>query len=123
MGELSIKDLLRAGHVKRWQIVRTVRDQTLAEHSFNVAMISIELAEILIDDLTEGLVRLKPTETLPSRFILYDGKEGELEEARQSLLKFNWDDFEKFKFLHTPKIETVNPDKKIEAVSLQYTDA
>lgn len=54
MGELSIKDLLRAGHVHRWQIVRTVRDQTLAEHSFNVAMISIELAELLIDDLSDA---------------------------------------------------------------------
>jgi hypothetical protein len=72
----------------------------------------------IIDDLAEGLVRLKLTDILPSRFILYDGKEGELEEARQSLLKVNWDDFEKFKFLHTPKIEIVSPDKKIEAVSL-----
>lgn len=54
MGELSIKDLLRSGHVERWQIVRTTRNQTLAEHAFNVAMISIELAELLIDDLGEA---------------------------------------------------------------------
>jgi hypothetical protein len=72
----------------------------------------------IIDDLSEGLTRLGVSDTLPSRFVLYDGKEGELEEARQSLLKANWDDFDKFKFLHTPKVEVVKPDEKIEAVSL-----
>ena len=50
MGELSIRDLMRAGHVTRWQIVRTSRNQTLAEHLFNVTMISLELAERLFPD-------------------------------------------------------------------------
>lgn len=72
----------------------------------------------LVDDVTEGLVRFAGTETLPSRLLLYDGKEGELEEAKQSLLRARWDDEERVKFLHTPKIETVNPERKVEAVVL-----
>jgi hypothetical protein len=72
----------------------------------------------IADDVTEGLTRFGEIDSVPSRFILYDGKEGELEEARQALMKVNWDDFDKLKFLHTPKIETVDADRKIHAVSL-----
>lgn len=45
---LTFKDIMRAGHVYRWQIVRTLRKQSLAEHSFNVAMLSMGLAERII---------------------------------------------------------------------------
>jgi 5'-deoxynucleotidase YfbR-like HD superfamily hydrolase len=41
---LVLADQLRASHVKRWHIVQTARQQTLAEHSFNVAAIAGELA-------------------------------------------------------------------------------
>lgn len=41
---LRLNDILRAGSVKRWHIVSTARDQTLAEHLFNVAMISRSFA-------------------------------------------------------------------------------
>jgi len=47
---LSLPELLRASHVKRWQIVQTNRVQTLAEHSFNVAMIAQALAFRCIPD-------------------------------------------------------------------------
>jgi len=70
------------------------------------------------DDVAEGLSRISVGESFPSRFILYDGKEGELEDARQMLIDAKWEDFEKIKFLHTPKIEIISPDKKIQAVSL-----
>lgn len=40
-------DLLRASHTKRWTIVNTTRQQTLAEHLFNVAMISEKLAQAI----------------------------------------------------------------------------
>src|SRR3989337_1685274 len=50
--------------------------------------------------------------------ILGLSKEELLEEVKQSLLKANWDDVSKVKFLHTPKIETFSPKKKINAVSL-----
>jgi len=72
----------------------------------------------IVDDLAEGLTRFAGGDTLPSRFLLYDGKEGDLEEVRQSLLKANWDNYEKIKFLHTPKIEIITPEEKVRAVSL-----
>lgn len=70
------------------------------------------------DDLVEGLTRFGGDDPLPSRFIIYDGKEAELEDVRQSLLKGRWEDVEKIKFLHTPKVEIFTPDKKVLAVSL-----
>lgn len=72
----------------------------------------------VFEDVVEGLTRFSGTEPLPSRFIIYDGKEGEIEEVRQSLLKAGWEDIPSVKFLHTPKIETFSPKKKIDAVSL-----
>jgi 5'-deoxynucleotidase YfbR-like HD superfamily hydrolase len=41
---MNIQDKLKAGTVNRWNIVSTVRPQTLAEHLFNVAMICEALA-------------------------------------------------------------------------------
>ena len=41
---LTIPELMRASHVKRWQIVLTSRPQSLAEHSFNVAMLAQSIA-------------------------------------------------------------------------------
>jgi len=52
------------------------------------------------------------------RILLYDGRESELEETRQLLLKVNWEDFKDLKFLHTPKIEIINARQKVFAVSL-----
>lgn len=37
---IKIQDVMRAGHIKRWNIINTTREQTLAEHLFNVAMIT-----------------------------------------------------------------------------------
>ena len=72
----------------------------------------------LEDDVGEGLARFAGGESIPSRFLLYNGKEGELEEARQSLLKVNWEDFDKLKLLHTPKIEIVDIKTKVYAICL-----
>lgn len=72
----------------------------------------------VIDDAVEGLTRFTQDESFPSRFILYDGKAEELEEVKQALLKANWDDFGKLKFLHTPKIEAVSSERKVHAVAL-----
>lgn len=72
----------------------------------------------VVDDVVEGLVRFGQADNLPSRFILYNGREGELMEVEQSLLKVNWDDLENIKFVHTPKIETVDSTGKVHAVSL-----
>jgi len=70
------------------------------------------------DDVAEGLTRFSTGEALPSRIIIYDGKEGELETTRQSLLETNWESSEKIKFLHTPKVEIFETGKKVVATSL-----
>jgi hypothetical protein len=70
------------------------------------------------DDVVEGLTRFASQEPFPSRLILYDGKGGELEDIRQALLTAEWDKNEKVKFLHTPKIEIVDSDKKVAATAL-----
>jgi len=74
---IKIQDVLRAGHIKRWNIINTTRQQTLAEHLFNVAMISdvllnrlrqeeyrdITLAWALIHDAPEVVCGDTPTPT------------------------------------------------------------
>lgn len=72
----------------------------------------------VVEDVTEGLSRFYSGEAYPSRIILYNSKEGELDEIKQELIKADWENFKEIKFLHTPKIEIVPPDKKIYAVCL-----
>lgn len=48
---MKINDILRASGVTRWHIVRTVRPQSLAEHTFDVTMIARAIAKIAgVDD-------------------------------------------------------------------------
>lgn len=70
------------------------------------------------DDLVEGLTRFATTEPLPSRILIYDGKEGELEDIAQEITQKDWNDVEKIKFLHTPKVEILSPERKVSAVAL-----
>lgn len=70
------------------------------------------------DDVIEGLTRFGLNDSYPSRFLIYDGKEGELEEIKQNLLSYDWESGEKIKFLHTPKIEIISPERKITATAL-----
>lgn len=71
------------------------------------------------DDITEGLSRLTDlTENFPSRIILFNQKEQELEEIRNNLNSVDWEKIGGSKFIHTPKVEIFNPSKKIIAVSL-----
>jgi len=70
------------------------------------------------DDVKEGLSRFVLEEGLPSRVVIYDGKEGELENIKDALMSANWESVEKVKFLHTPKIEIFSPEKKVTAVAL-----
>lgn len=72
----------------------------------------------LIEDVTEGLSRFEGANPLPSRFIVYNGKEGELEEAKETLLQTSWEGFDKIKFLHTPKAEVLSSERKVLATSL-----
>ncbi|MGA2910382.1 MAG: baseplate J/gp47 family protein [Candidatus Microgenomates bacterium] len=72
----------------------------------------------LIEDVTEGLSRFEGAVPLPSRFVVYDGREGELEEAKNVLMQASWSESEKVKFLHTPKAEILSSDRKVLATSL-----
>lgn len=48
---LTLNEILRASHVHRWNIVATSRDQSVAEHSFNVCMIARHMCKKMdIDD-------------------------------------------------------------------------
>src|SRR5690606_20843295 len=55
MFPLHLTDALRASDVVRWQIVRVLKGQSVAEHSFNVALIALELADRLKVDRGEVL--------------------------------------------------------------------
>lgn len=47
MHKITIRDALRQSHVTRWGMVQTLRKQSLAEHSCNVAMIAAEIGHRL----------------------------------------------------------------------------
>ena len=48
---LQIQDIMRASHTKRWTIVQTAVNQSLAEHTFNVVMIARAISKAAnIDD-------------------------------------------------------------------------
>ena len=47
MEQMSLKQMLYADSVKRWHLVDTSRNQTVAEHSFNVCLISQRILQIL----------------------------------------------------------------------------
>lgn len=71
------------------------------------------------DDMVEGLSRLGVgLESFPSRIILFNQNEQELEEIKNSLNGANWEVVSSSKFIHTPRIEVFDPSKKIMAVAL-----
>jgi hypothetical protein len=46
----SIVDLMKTGHVKRWQIVRVAREQTIAEHMYRVWALVRPMAQTAFRD-------------------------------------------------------------------------
>lgn len=72
----------------------------------------------IIDDITEGISRFAKNDTVPSRLILYNGKDSELEEMKRSLSNVSWDDVKGITFINTPKVEVFPALRKIDAVSL-----
>jgi hypothetical protein len=85
----------------------------------------VEKSDDLGADLLEGLSRFKE-ERFPARILLYNGPVGrrngagdeeELEEARQELVSYSWQD-RTVHFLHLPKVEILSSDFDIKAVTL-----
>ena len=71
------------------------------------------------EDMVEGISRLSgELENLPSRIILFNQKEQELEEIKSSLDSADWNKIGNSKFIHTPKVEIFDPNKKILALAL-----
>lgn len=48
-------DVVRSGHIKRWSIVRVHRDQTIAEHQYQVAVFSEMFAREIIPDYNDEM--------------------------------------------------------------------
>lgn len=73
----------------------------------------------VVDDLVEALARFEKERPFPPRIVLYDGKEGELDEVRQLLVSTSWEEKgEDVSFLHQPKVDILLPEEKIKAVCL-----
>lgn len=71
------------------------------------------------EDMVEGLSRLeRDLENFPSRIILFNQKEQELEEIKNNLDNADWNRLGNSKFIHTPRIEILDPNKKILAIAL-----
>lgn len=48
--EFSFDEMMRTGHVTRWQIVRTARQQTIAEHMYRTWVITVQLCKLMAID-------------------------------------------------------------------------
>lgn len=83
-----------------------------------VGTTSVARSVSIFEDVIEGLTRFGSTDPLPSRIVIYDGRDGELEDLKQELIKSDWSEIEKVKFLHTPKVEILETEKKVVAVAL-----
>jgi hypothetical protein len=84
-----------------------------------VGTVNVGRSVSTVDDVVEGLTRFGLTDSVPSRFLLYDGKGAELEEVRQKLIQADWNEEGKGKvrFLHTPAVEIIDSERKTVAVS------
>jgi len=96
----------------------SVIDVTLFRLGNLVGTVNVGRSVSVVDDVVEGLTRFNTGEHIPSRFLLYDGKEGELEEIGQQLLLADWQSGlgQNLKFLHEPKMEIIKVQEKVVAV-------
>lgn len=100
-----------------------VSEQNLEISIFNLGVLSgvtnVSRSVSIDDDLTEGLVRLGGNlNSFPARIILFNQKEQELEDLKETLNNADWGKIGSSKFIHTPRVEIFDPNKKIIAVAL-----
>ena len=67
---MKLCDIYRASDVNRWQIVKTAKQQSVAEHSFNVAMIAQRLSGAILAGMgyTEDCIMWALWHDLPEVF-------------------------------------------------------
>jgi len=70
MSKLQIHDLLRAKDVERWTIINKVRRQSIAEHSYTVAIVALALYDAMIEDVAYRAYLNKSNET-SRRFAIF----------------------------------------------------
>lgn len=83
-----------------------------------VGTVNVGRSTSVVEDIVEGLSRFASGQNMPTRWLLYDGTEVDLEDVKQELLSADWKDTGSIKFLHTPQIEVVSVDEKAEAISI-----
>jgi len=76
---------------------------------------NIGRSDDVVEDVTEGIVRFKIADNLPSRIILFNSMHN-LDDIIQNLLSVDWQT--QFNFLHTPKIEALPKDVAIQALAV-----
>ncbi len=84
----------------------------------NKGEVTVSRSLSVTGDVVEGLSRLSNIDSFPPRILLFDGREGELEDVLQELTSADWVGSESVNFLHPPKVEMVGLEDKIKAVSL-----
>lgn len=104
-------------------VVVGVSDQNLDISIFNLGKLvgttNVARSITIEDDVVEGISRLNVNlPNVPSRIVLYNQKEQELEEIKGLLNDVDWAKLENSKFMHTPKVDILQPNKKILAVAL-----
>lgn len=97
-------------------IVEDSIELALVEAGKIVGIYEVGRSISLAADVQEGLARFSLPQ-YPSRIVLYNHRVADLEEARQSLIDAEWEEA-KIKFLHTPKVEILEDEVIISAVSL-----
>lgn len=88
---------------------------TLVQAGKNLGTQAVGRSQNLAEDINEGLARFGQKESFPSRILLYDTGEVDLEEARQNLLDFEWP---ASIFLHFPKVEVLAAKISITAITV-----
>lgn len=90
---------------------------SLVENAKVTGTVEVARSMSLGADVAEGLARFPGNRQYPSRIILYNHRVADLEEATQALIDAEWQQL-KIEFLHTPKVETLEENALVAAVSL-----
>lgn len=77
--------------------------------------INIVRSEYITADFEKALEKFEEVDIFPSKILLYDGGDGDVESVKEELLKYPWT--ANNKFLHFPKIEILPADLPLLAVS------